>query len=331
MAGSRTLWCSAVIKQENGGAEKGMALIIVLGLVALIGVWASTAAYEDMLSLRRAENMQDAVRAKQASHSLFALALKLLREDAQDSQLDDLEEGWAQQVASFPIDQGTVGGVIIDANRFLNINDLVNSQGTVQVDVEANVKLLFKRLELDIALVNKLIDWMDRDSVPYGADGAEDSAYYDSPYKVKNGALERWGELRMIRGIDDEVIAKLERFFVVRASPAGGKTPININTASSEVLMALFPQMTDADAQALIDSRPYSGVNLAQQVWAEDTAIQGRLSTMSDLFIVRTDSRFGRAALREEFMVSRQGRDLRLVSREQLEWNRGVQQGVEKL
>ena len=341
-----------MIASAHSKHEKGVALIIVLGLVALIGVWASTAAYEDMISLRRMENMQDGMRGTQASQSAFALVIKILREDAQDSQQDDLEEVWAQKIPAFPIDQGTVSGEILDANRFINVNDLVNSQGAVQADVEANIKLLFQRLELDVSLVNRLIDWIDPNSSPYGAGGAEEPAYYDAAYSVKNRPLERWSELHMIKGFDDEVVRKLENYLVVRASPptvaaevggraqdqaaqatpavTGGRTPININTAPVEVMMALFPLMSDADAQAFIESRPYSAVNVAQQPWAKDVNVQGRLSTVSDLFIVRTDARFGRTALREQFMVSRQGQSLKLESREKLEWNRGLQQEVEE-
>lgn|GEM_PF-1835198 len=327
--------------------ERGVALIIVLGLVALIGVWASTAAYEDMISLRRMENMQDAMRGNQASQSAFSLVIKLLREDVKDSQRDDLEEVWAQNIPAFPIDAGTVSGEIIDASRFININDLVNSQGAVQADVEANVKLLFQRLELDVTLVNRLIDWIDLNSSPYGSGGAEESSYYDAAYSVKNGPLQRWSELRMIKGFDDEVVSKLENYLVVRATPAtvagqvqdqaasatpaaGGKTPININTAPVAVMMALFPLMSEADAQAFIESRPYDTADLTRQPWAHGVNVQGRLSTMSDLFIVRIDARFGRTALREEFMVSRQGQSLKLLSREMLEWNRGLQQEEEE-
>lgn len=303
-----------------------MALIIVLGLVALIGAWASTAVYEDMLSLRRMENMQDGMRAQQASQSAFALAIKVLRDDAQGSQQDDLDEYWAQQAPAFPIDQGTVTAAIVDANRFINLNDLVDQKGMVQADVEASVKLIFQHLQLDRSLVNRLIDWIDQDSTPYGADGAEEAAYYDSPYKVKNSRLERWRELHFIKGFDEKIVTKLESYFVVRSSPESGKSMVNVNTTPAAVLMAIFPLMTDVDAQAFIESRPYSVVNVSDQPWGKGVNVQGRLSTTSDLFMVRTEARFGRVALREQFMVSRLGEALRLEAREKLEWNRGLQQ-----
>lgn len=61
-------------RQSESGAgsqarERGTALVVVLGLVALIGAWGVNAAYEDMIDIRRAENIKDAIYASQASRS----------------------------------------------------------------------------------------------------------------------------------------------------------------------------------------------------------------------------------------------------------------------
>lgn len=307
--------------QSVSDRERGVALLIVLGLVALIAAWASTAAYEDMLSLRRAENMQDALRAGQASQSAFVLAVKVLKEDVSHSQQDHLGEFWAQKTPPFPIDDGQVSGEIIDSNRYLNLNDLVDDQGVYQADVVLILKRLFQHLDIDALLVDALVDWIDRDDHPFGSGGAEDSYYFDQPYQVKNRPLERWSELRLIKGFDDEILRKLQPFVMVRPSSIGGKTSVNINTTTAEVLMAIFPQMTVADAEAYIEGRPYRAVNLSQQPWAKGVSVTGRLSTASDLFIVRTEVHFGRAVQREQFLVSRQNMNHYLISRQRLEWN----------
>lgn len=303
--------------------EKGVALVIVLGLVAIIGAWASQAAYEDMVSLRRAENMQDAMRAVQASQSAFAVAKQLLRQDAQDSQQDDLEEDWAQQTPPFALDEGSVTGQVLDANRRINLNDLVDAAGKARPDELVIMKRLFSFFELDPGLVEALVDWMDADDRPYGSGGAEDAAYYDSLYRVKNAKLDRWDELRQIQGFDSKVLARLAEAVTVRAGlPGDGLTAININTAGKAVLMALFEKMTDVDAEVLIAGRPYADVAAAvtDQPWAVgvDTA---RLSVSSDVFMVRTEARFGRAVLQEEFMLLRQAEKMTLLARERLAWD----------
>ncbi|WP_202978163.1 type II secretion system minor pseudopilin GspK [Mariprofundus erugo] len=301
--------------------ERGAALIIVLGLVALVGAWASSAAFEDMVSLRRAENMQDAIRAQQGSRSALALAVKALRQDAARTSIDEPGELWASPAPPFTIDQGSVALVITDANRRLNLNDLVNDQGKLQMDVYGRLRRLFVRTGLDAGLVEALADWMDADDRPVGASGGEDSSYIDKPYRVKNGRLDRWSELAMIHGFTRDVMNKLATVVVVRPVPQGDMTPINLNTADVNVLRAVFPSMKPADADALIAGRPYQSTSeaLANRSWS--TGVNpADLSVTSDLFIVRTDARFGRAQLREEYMLMRQANMLTLLSRERLSW-----------
>jgi len=299
-----------------------VALVIVLGLVAIIGAWASQAAYEDMVSLRRAENMQDAMRAVQASQSAFAIARQMLRQDARESQQDDLDEGWAQQTPPFPLDDGVVSGRVFDANRFINLNDLVDDEGKARPGEVVLMKRLFSYLELDPGLVDALVDWMDADDRPQGSTGAEDAAYYDRPYRVKNARLDRWDELRLLQGFDDKVLARLAEAATVRTVPLGGVTAINVNTVEKVVLLALFEKMTDVDAEALIAGRPYADVAtaIANQPWAVGVGT-ARLSVSSDVFMVRTDARFGRAVLREEYMLLRQSEKMALLARERLAWD----------
>jgi len=295
--------------------ERGAALIIVMGLIALISTWAVTSAYEDMLAMRRAENSQDGMRAEQASQSVLVLSAKILRDDAKDSQTDDLDEAWAQQSDAFPIDDGSASGRIIDANRFINLNTLVDRNGKVVPAIEKEVKSLFIYLELDVVLVDALIDWMDRDDRPHGSGGAEDSSYYDKDYRVKNAWLDRWEELRLIRGFDGKVVNRLANVAVIMDVPVIGFSTVNINTAGVNVLMALMPEMTPVDAETFVSERPFGNVQQALQnrVWA--TGInQAHLSVSSDTFMVRTEARFGRVVLREEFMLRREPTKITILS-----------------
>ena len=287
--------------------ERGAALIIVLGLVALISTWAVTAAYEDMLSLRRAENRLNEVRAEQASQSALVLAAKILRDDSRNSRTDDLDESWAQDTPPFTIDEGSVFGRIVDTNRFINLNTLVDRHGKVVVAIEKQVKSLFSLLDLDTGLVDALIDWMDADDRAHGSGGAEDSAYFDQDYHVKNARLDSWQELRLVRGFDAKIVNRLASVAVVRDVPANGFSTVNINTASARVLMAMMPKMTAADAEAFTSERPFASVAQALQnkPWAAGVN-QSYLSVASDIFMVRTEAHFGRVVLREKFMVQRQ-------------------------
>ncbi len=295
--------------------QRGAALIIVLGLVALISTWAINALYGDNIALRRAENSDNALRAEQASQSAFVLASKILKDDSAESQSDDLDELWAQQASPFPIDDGVVQASIMDANRFLNLNDLVDNKGKFNATFEKYVKTLFTQLELDAGLVDALIDWMDLDDQVHGSAGAEDSSYFSRDYHIKNARLDSWNELLLVRGFNAKIIARLSRYTIVRDVPANGISSININTASAQVLMALTPDMNQSDAEVLISERPFESVQQALQnkPWAASIK-QTYLSVASDIFMVRTQASFGRANLRETFMLQRQAGKITLLS-----------------
>ncbi len=300
--------------------EHGAALIMVLGMVAVIATWATTAAYEDMISIRRISNIQDEVRATMASESAHELIRLYLREDAKDTTTDSLEEDWALDMPPFPIDEGMITGVITDGNRYYNLNDLVDDSGNAIQNNVTQLQRLFTLLELDPSLVNALVDWMDANDTPYGASGAEDSLYFERDYQVKNARLDSWSELKLILGFDYATLNKLKTFAAVLPATNNGRTLINMNTASAEVLMMLFPNMDDMDAEAFMESRPYeSKSTLNQQPWKTGGDLQ-RLSVSSDTFMVRTHASFGRANVREEFLLSRKNQNVQLVWRERLGW-----------
>jgi len=305
--------------------EQGAALIIVLGLVAVISAWAATAAYEDMLSMRRAENMVLSSKAELACLSTLALAKAALKQDVRDGNTDNLDEEWAQASVPFPIDDGLVSGQVVDANRYLNLNDLVDGAGMPQQDMVDMTKRLFTNLDLDSALVDALVDWMDKDDTPYGAGGAEDANYFGKDYKVKNAPLDRWQELSLIEGFSAKVLAALKPVATIFPLASTGMSMININTVQKDILLAMFPVMTNVDVEDVMAARPYSELkSLKLLPWAQGAKAQlmfSRLSVASDIFMVRTHAIFGHADWREEYGLLRQREKISLLWRERLFWD----------
>ncbi len=302
--------------------ESGVALIMVLGIVAIIAVWASTAAYEDMISVQRIKNIQDETRATMASESALPLVRIVLKEEyliSNSPPIDALDEEWAQDLPPFPIDDGLIAVQLEDLNRYYNLNDLVNNQGVVQQDKVKEVKRLFSLLDLDETLVDALVDWMDNNDIPYGVGGAEDSSYYAKDYKIKNARLDSWSELKLVQGFDADTLQLLKKVATVR--PSSGNTAININTAAPLVLRAIFPDMTSMDEEAFFENRPYDTLTIAlnQQPWRQG-GNPSRLQVASDAFMLRTHAIFGRANVREEYVLSRNGPTVTLLSRERLGW-----------
>jgi len=233
--------------------------------------------------------------------------------------LDSLDEEWALDWPPFPVDDGIIAGKIEDANRYINLNDLIDSKGKADSDTVAVVKRLFGRLELDTQLVDALVDWMDSDKTPYGSGGAEASAYANKAYTIKNAPLDSLNELLLVYGFDREILKKLSKVVMVR--PSKGISGVNINTAPAEVLLSLADNIPQGDVDAMIQKRKSAayksvseltsgGINL----WA--TKIKPFwLVTQSDAFVIRVEARFDRARWTERMLVARQGDKFQVLSR----------------
>lgn len=302
--------------------EKGAALIIVLGLVAIISGWAATAAYEDLISIRRSESAQSIAKAELSCLSALELAKVALREDKKNTQEDSLEEDWAMEPPVFPVDDGLVSAEIVDANRFLNVNDVVTvdakGQQIPNMPVITILRELFMQLDLDAALVDALVDWVDSDDRPFGAGGAEKASYYDRSYTVKNAPLDRIEELSFIAGFKANDVRLLKEFLVAARS-INGLTRVNINTASPEVLMAMFPQL-GGNVQGVIEGRPYMAVPAQNSQPGLSGEGYARLGVQSDAFVVKTRAIFGQADWQEAYFLERNGNKINLLWRERLIW-----------
>jgi len=301
--------------------ERGVALVLVLGLVALVAVWAVESASEDWISLRRAENMQLASQSMLAAESGLELGRKILAAD--DVSVDSLDEDWARETPPLPVGGGVVAGNIVDANRFFNLNDVVDDNGVAQAKSVAIAKRLFVRLKLDPALVDALVDWMDRDGTPYGPGGAEDIAYMDKAWRVKNARLDSLEEVLLIKGFDHDALNKLRQVAVAR--PHRGITSVNINTAGKDVLMSLADGIPEPDVNAMIAQRKGTPWHTVTE-WSSQTPYSvwagrinpARLSTVSDAFIIRSAARFGRVRWGEEMLIGRSGKKLQVLKRQKI-------------
>jgi len=305
--------------------EKGVALVMVLSLLALVGAWATSSLREDELAISRAENEKLAARAWMAVESAQALAISVLREDAKASDIDSLDEVWAQPAPDYPVDEGVVSGSIHDANRYVNLNDLVGVDGHRQDEAVALVKRLFARVGVASGLVDALADWMDADHVPQGIGGAEDAAYFDRDYRVKNAPLDRMEELLLVVGFDSDALARLRP--VAAVWPSVGKSLININTAPKDVLLSLAENIPVSDVDSILARRREKAFVKVTELTSDPVYASwmprvdvARLTVVSRAFFVRSVARFGRIRWAEEALLSRDGGQLDMQYRQRLAW-----------
>jgi len=235
--------------------ERGIALITAVLVTALISVVAVAMVSEQQLDIRRTANILDRIQAWQFALGMETIARQALLKDIDSNKTDHRMEDWNKPV-QFPAPDGAEGdmisGRIADLQGRFNLNNLVDGDGRIDVQQLQQFKRLLQLLELPPGLADRVADWIDADSDPHGMDGAEDGEYtrLDPPYRTGNTPMVVPSELMLI--MPAEQYRKLEKYVAVL--PADGRTRININTASREVLASLKYVTTD-DIDKLLEKR----------------------------------------------------------------------------
>jgi len=240
--------------------DRGIALLATLlatALLTLLVVDFTTAA---ALGYRAAANQANQLRAYYLARSGIQVGLAVLAQDdlaksLAKQQYDSLDQAWAQPVAPIAVDSGTVSLSIIDEARKLDINNLFDWRKRAPSAAFAQILMrLFANIGVPTEMLPVLIDWLDPDSVE--SDGGAEADYYlrlTPPYEPRNGPMPTIGDLRMVKGMDDEMFMRLSHYLTTLPEGQGaslGAGPVNsnlccvnANTAPPEVLAALLPEL----------------------------------------------------------------------------------------
>lgn len=246
------------------GGQKGMALLVVLVIVALLTTLTLELAFSTLVDLRLTETFRDRTRAYYLARGGITAGRMFLQEDG--NAHDSRHERWAQEIINYPAAEGAVSIAIEDLNGRLAINELVR-QNNAQTFVVDRFYRFFAALGIEhladpAELTAALIDWLDEDDDPYQlirtdnlnipVVGAENPAYQhgQSPSSCKNGPLDSIEELLLVRGFTRKVVEIAAPHLTVN-----GDTRININTASDKVLMSLDSLISKEVAATLIERR----------------------------------------------------------------------------
>jgi general secretion pathway protein K len=241
----------------------------------------------------------------------------ILEED--DSKYDSFNDNWAQQMpvelkeASFTIE-------IVDQERYLNPNILVNQKDEIDEKAFDIFQRLFYYLEIDTQVLYNIIDWIDKNKDSSG--GEED--YIDFP--AKNDKIDTLEELKMIKGITPEIFEgkKEEGKTVISGEEKPGLKDVlspysdgkvNINTASVYVLMSLDDDIDESLASSIIAYRkenPFTNVNDLIKVDGMNSDIIYRIKNFVDVksknFLVNIKINFGDREFRLIALLERNGK-----------------------
>lgn len=288
--------------------HRGVALITVLLVVALVTVLALDLAHANLARLGLLERRLESAQAWQVWRGGVEWARDILRQDARLGATDHGGEFWARGLANYPVEGGSLTGVLEDQQGLFNLNNLVR-HGQVSAVELARYRRLLGELGLDADLAPALADWLDADREPLPG-GAEDETYSQArpPYLAANRPLAELAELARVRGYTPAVRARLAPY--VAALP--GSTPLNVNTAAAPVLRAVLPPGAAAGVGGLLQARaerPFTDLADFRAHLAEGAADldEADYSVGSRYFLLRLEVRQGRSLARGTALLDRSG------------------------
>jgi general secretion pathway protein K len=297
--------------------QQGVALVTALLVVSLATVAAVAMATRLHVDVRRTGNLVHGEQAYAYALAAESWAQVILRRDVKNSQFDALNEDWATALPPIPVEGGYVSGHVIDLQGRFNVNDLVDSSGRPDSNSIEYFKRLLGVLQLDPELAYSLLDWIDADINATFPGGAEDDTYLleDPPYRAANRRLVSISELRLVHGFTADVVKTLTPH--VTALP--DSTPINVNTATAEVLLALHDNMTEQGVEMLLADREQKPFRDKQSFLSHNAlaglAITQDVDVTSHWFLVETDVSVGIGNAQLESLMERDDQDLRVISR----------------
>lgn len=256
--------------------QRGVALMIVLMVVALVAVLAVDMGSRLQLQIQRTMNLKDSNQAYWYALGAEAFARKSIQTLVTESpDVISLDQPWAQEF-TYPLESGGLTANLQDLQACFNVNAILsggntnnnnssNSGNQTEAMEAFHTMLLALNIdELDAYTANtfrdSLADWVDEDDFPRSY-GAEDSEYEsrEFPYLAANGPLASTSELRIINGVSPKWLRAL--LPLVCVIPDNTELRINVNTLDAEdipLLMGLTG-LDNQQASSLISGRPQGG------------------------------------------------------------------------
>lgn len=314
--------------------ERGVALLTVVLLVAVIAVIAGGALERLRLATRLAANAGGQAQARSYAGAAEALALSRLDTllGQQPSRVT-LAGGWSDRPFSLPLPGGQAVARVRDGGNCFNLNGLVRAvaPGVYQSDPAERARFarLLRLVQVSAQVAEQVAagasDWIDTDT-DQQVQGAEDPSYAGmSPaYRTPGTLMADPSELRAVAGVTREVYQAAEPWLCTL--PEARPATLNLNTLAPEqapLLAMLLPETVGSGtvAQALL-RRPPQGWGDTAAFWSglsnsmAGTDAQARTGVRSTWFALTVDVAVGGTSLQERALIDATRLPSRLVSRQ---------------
>jgi general secretion pathway protein K len=294
--------------------QRGVAIITALLIVAIATTISISISTRLQLDVRRTGNVIAGDQAYLYTLAAESWSKRILKQDRKDSEIDHLGEDWAIELPPLPVEGGYIQGKLTDLQSCFNINSLLDtsaetSTGTNTKLARTRLERLLTNLKIDKAGAQTIIDWIDSDLQTTIPDGAEDVYYMNlaQPYRTANTPLQSISELRLIKGFEDPLVYAT---VLPHVCAFGVNTPININTATAEVLRSLADDLTDSDIEKIIEQRNETAFNNIGEFTSfsnlkEKIGSTDGLSVDTEYFMLQTESTIGQVRVLSYSVIHR--------------------------
>ncbi|WP_300461137.1 type II secretion system protein GspK [Desulfobacula sp.] len=215
------------------GNDRGVALLITLSIIAILLTVSLELNRRVRIGILAAETGKTDYQLMEIATSGLNVAMALLVKDAEQNQIDTVQEEWSDPealdkiIASLGFDAGNMTVKITDEMGKIQVNALINEYPGHEVNPDQRQiweNLLSFFISSDKSedqrdpqeIINCLIDWLDdKDGETItGISGAE-SPYYNAlkiPYKCANRQFFDLNELLFVKGISDTLLVTADNF-----------------------------------------------------------------------------------------------------------------------
>ena len=310
------------------GNDRGIALLLVISVTTILIATALEYNRRARFALLSAAAARDRLTLSQMATSGIHVAMALLAKDRAESNIDSLQEDWAnpdkinELLSEIPFDDGTLTVTISDEMGRIQVNALVAFPDSRNFN-ESQRQLLERYFDVSKdaseetpedsqppAIVNSLKDWLDSgdDEAITGLSGAESAYYQDlSPaYSSRNGPIADINDLLLVKGITPEIFyGRGETPGIKDSMTVYGMTPgsgtsftfsgkINVNTAPLPVLVSMLPSENADLAQAFFEWRQEVAAgkdapDLSNPSWYKNIAGLGAINLDKNLITLASD------------------------------------------
>lgn len=309
-------------------AQSGAALLVAMVVLTLVGTLAAGMIWQQA----RAIEVESAERTRAQAAWILTGALDLgrvlLRVDARKHGVDDLTEVWATQLEEASLSsllaqdrnnnvegapEAFLRGGIRDAQDRYNLRNLV--------DPATN-----KIVEAELATLMRLCETatVAPETAQTVASGLQAALQAEKPGEgeanVAAVLLPQTVDQLVWLGLDADTVRRLQPYVILLPEP----TPLNVNTASAEVIAGVVAGLDPGSAKRIVNRRPFKALqDLRSDIQGEGALDAKRLSVNSNYFEISGRLRMDGRVLEERMLVKRTNRQVVALAR----WRQSLQPG----